>query len=100
MIHDESTPIHALPQNTIPPYGQDTAMRFEVWDCGPGDHRTLRAIALADRARIITDLAIQLAPQVDLAHVITMTVSHVVAHPDLYQYVRLTPPAFTVVVGS
>ena len=89
----ENTPIHALPQNTIPPYGQDTAMRFGVWDCGPGDHCTLRAIVLADRAHITTDLVIQFAPQVALAHVITMTVSHVVAHPDLYQYVRLTPPA-------
>ena len=33
----ERTPIHALPQNTIPPYGQDTARRFGVWVCGPGD---------------------------------------------------------------
>ena len=37
----------------------------------------------------------RLAPQVNLAHVITSIVNLVVAHPDLYQYqyARLTPPA-------
>ena len=43
----EGTPIHALPQNTIHPYGHDTARRFGAWDCSPGDQRTLRAIVLA-----------------------------------------------------
>ena len=61
--------------------------------------RALRAIALADRAHVLTDLAMQLAPQVNLAHVITSIVNHVIAHPDLYQHVRLTPPCFAVVVG-
>ena len=51
------------------------------------------AIVLVDRAHILTDLAIQFAPQADLAHVITSIMNHVVAHPDLYRYVRLTPPA-------
>ena len=76
---------------TIPPYGQDTARRFGVWDCGPGDQRTLHAIVLADRAHILTDLAMQFAPQVNLAHVITTIVHHAIAYPELYQYVRLTP---------
>ena len=64
-----------------------------MWGCGPGDQRILRAIVLADRAHILTDLAIQLAPQIILAHVITSTVNHAIAHPDLYQHARLTPPA-------
>ena len=66
-----------------------------MWECGPDDQRILRAVVvLADRARILTDLAAQFAPQVKLAHVITSIMNHVVAHPDLYQYVvRLTPPA-------
>ena len=89
----ERTPIHALPQTIIPPHGQDVARRFGVWDCGPGDQRVLRAVILADRAHILTDLAVQFAPQVNLAHVITSVVNHVIAHPDLYQYVRITPPA-------
>ena len=95
----EGTPVHALPQTIIPPHDQDTARRFGVWDCSPGDQRTLRAIVLADRAHVLTDLAMQLAPQVNLAHVITSIVNHVIAHPDLYQHVRLTPPCFAVVVG-
>ena len=33
----ERTPIHTLPQTIIPPHDQDTARRFGVWDCGPGD---------------------------------------------------------------
>ena len=57
------------------------------------DQRVLRAVILADRAHILTDLAVQFAPQVNLAHVITSVVNHVIAHPDLYQYVRVTPPA-------
>ena len=89
----ERTPIHALPQTIIPPHGQDVARRFGVWDCGPGDQRVLRAVILADRAHILTDLAVQFAPQVNLAHVITSVVNHVIAYPDLYQYVRITPPA-------
>ena len=64
-----------------------------MWDCGPGHQRTLRAIVLAGRAHIIADLAVQFAPQVDIAHVFAMTVSHVSAHPGLYEYVRITPPA-------
>ena len=90
----EDGEVHTLPQNTIPPYDQDTARRFGEWDCGPGDQRILRAIVLADRAHILTDLAIKLAPQVDLAHVITTIVIHVIAHPDdLFQYAHLTRAA-------
>ena len=58
-----------------------------------GDQRILRAVVIADRAHVLTDLAVQLDPQVNLAHVTTSIVNHVIAHPDLYQYVRLTPPA-------
>ena len=89
----EQTPKHTFPQNIIPPHSQDTARRFGVWDCGPGHQRTLRAIVLAGRAHIIADLAVQFALQVDIAHVFTMTVSHVSTHPGLYEYVRITPPA-------
>ena len=55
----ERTPIHVLPQTTIPPHGQHVARRFGVWECGPDDQRNLRAVVLADRAHILTDLAVQ-----------------------------------------
>ena len=75
---------------------QDVARRFGVWECCPGHKRTLRAVQLADRARIITELALHFAPGIDISHVCAATASHAHAHPDLYEYVRLTPPALLV----
>ena len=40
----------------------------------------------------------QFAPQVNLAHVIATIVNHVIAHLDLCQYVRLTPPALALLL--
>ena len=72
--------IHTFPQDTFSPHGQDTTRRFGVWDCGPGHQRTLGAIILAGRTHVIAESAVQFAPQVDIAHVFTMTVPHVIAH--------------------
>ena len=57
---------------------------------------TLRAVLLAGRAHVIADLAWHFAPGVDISHVLTATALHVHAHPGLYEYARLTPPALLV----
>ena len=58
----ERTPIHTMPQDAILSPNQDVARRYGVWDVGPGRKRTLRAVLLADRARIIAALALHFAP--------------------------------------
>ena len=92
----ERTPIHTMPQDVILSPNQDVARRYGVWEGGPGHKRTLRAVLLADRAHIIAELALHFAPGIDISHVFAATASHAYAHPDLYEYVRLTPPALLV----
>ena len=94
----ERTPIHTIPQDAVLPQYQDVARRFGfgVRECGPGHKRTLRAVLMADRAHIIAALALHLAPGIDISHVFAAAASHAHAHPDLYEYVRLTPPALLV----
>ena len=92
----ERTPIHTLPHDAVPSQSQDGTRRFGVWKCGPGHKRALRAVLLADRARIIADLALLFVPGVNISHVFAATASHVHAHPGLYEYVRLNPPALLV----
>ena len=71
-----------------------------MWKCSPhgspGHKHTLRAVLLADRAHAIADLAWHFAPNVDISHVLVAAVSHVHAYSDLYEYVRITPPALLV----
>ena len=92
----EHTPIHTLPQEPILSRSPDGARRFGVWKCSPGHKHTLRAVLLADRVHVIADLAWHFAPGVDISHVLAAAASHVHAHPGLYEYVRLTPPALLV----
>ena len=51
---------------------------------------------MAGRVHVIADLAWHFAPGVDISHVLAAAASHVHAHPGLYEYVRLTPPALLV----
>ena len=67
-----------------------------MWSETPRHKRTLRAVLLADRAHIIAELALHFAPGIDISHVFAAMASHAHAHPDLYEYVRLTPPALLV----
>ena len=45
---------------------------------------------------IIAELALHFAPGIGISHVFAATASHAHAYPDLYEYVRLTPPALLV----
>ena len=93
----ERTPIQTMSQDVILSPNQDVARRYGVWEGGPGHNkRTLRAVLLADRAHIIAALALHFASDIDISHVFAATVSHAHAHPDIYEYVRLTPPALLV----
>ena len=92
----ERTPIHTMSQDVILSPDPNVARRYGVWEDAPGRKRTLRAVLLADRAHIIASLALHFAPDIDVSHVFATTVAHVHAHPDIYAYVRITPPALLV----
>ena len=70
--------------------------RYGVWEDSPGRKRTLRAVLLADRAHIIASLALHFAPGVGISHVFATAMAHAHVHPDIYEYVRVTPPALLV----
>ena len=77
-----STHPHTSYHKKLPSHGAQTGLgaSLGVWKRSPGHKHTLRAVLLADRARVIADLAWNFAPSVDISHVLAAAASHVHAH--------------------
>ena len=68
--------------------------RVGIWRLETEHKRALQGDILTPRAHIMAALAIHFAPTIDTSHALVSTMEHTLAHSELYQFIRLTPPSF------